>query len=60
MPQHVALDQAREFKRGTTKSVPQVVVLAQRMKTRLRRALRFADLLRDDFGDKTKSQLGIP
>ena len=58
MPQHVALDQAREFKRGNNKIGTTGRGIGPAYEDKVaRRALRFADLLRDDFGDKLKANL---
>lgn len=58
LPQHVALDQAREVRRGGNKigTTGRGIGPAHEDKV-ARRALRFADLLRADFADKLKENL---
>ena len=58
MPQHVALDQAREIKRGNNKIGTTGRGIGPAYEDKVaRRALRFADLLRADFADKLKTNL---
>ncbi|MDI4508801.1 adenylosuccinate synthase [Moraxella osloensis] len=58
MPQHVALDQAREVKRGNNKIGTTGRGIGPAYEDKVaRRALRFADLLRADFADKLKTNL---
>lgn len=58
MPQHVALDQAREIKRGNAKIGTTGRGIGPAYEDKVaRRALRFADLLRADFADKLKANL---
>ena len=58
MPQHVALDQAREIKRGNNKIGTTGRGIGPAYEDKVaRRALRFADLLRADFADKLKLTL---
>ena len=58
MPQHVALDQAREIKRGNNKIGTTGRGIGPAYEDKVaRRALRFADLLRADFADKLKPTL---
>ncbi|WP_394262216.1 adenylosuccinate synthase [Moraxella boevrei] len=58
LPQHVALDQAREIKRGGNKIGTTGRGIGPAYEDKVaRRALRFADLLRADFADKLKDNL---
>lgn len=58
LPQHVALDQAREIKRGAGKIGTTGRGIGPAYEDKVaRRALRFADLLRDDFADKLRANL---
>lgn len=58
MPQHVALDQAREIKRGNNKIGTTGRGIGPAYEDKVaRRALRFADLFRADFADKLKANL---
>ncbi|MFU0850462.1 adenylosuccinate synthetase, partial [Escherichia coli] len=55
---HVALDQAREIKRGNNKIGTTGRGIGPAYEDKVaRRALRFADLLRADFADKLKTNL---
>lgn len=58
LPQHVALDQAREVRRGGNKIGTTGRGIGPAYEDKVaRRALRFADLLRADFADKLKENL---
>ncbi len=58
MPQHVALDQARELKRGNNKIGTTGRGIGPAYEDKVaRRALRFADLFRPDFANKLKENL---
>lgn len=58
MPQHVALDQAREIKRGNNKIGTTGRGIGPAYEDKVaRRALRFADLFRADFAEKLKANL---
>ncbi|ELA08357.1 adenylosuccinate synthetase [Moraxella macacae 0408225] len=58
LPQHIALDQAREMKRGGNKIGTTGRGIGPAYEDKVaRRALRFADLLRADFADKLKDNL---
>jgi len=58
LPQHVALDQAREQKRGNNKIGTTGRGIGPAYEDKVaRRAIRFADLFRADFADKLKANL---
>lgn len=58
LPQHIALDQAREQKRAGKKIGTTGRGIGPAYEDKVaRRAIRFADLLRDDFNDKLKDNL---
>lgn len=58
MPQHVALDQARELKRGNNKIGTTGRGIGPAYEDKVaRRALRFADLFRADFAEKLQANL---
>lgn len=58
LPQHTALDQAREIRRGGNKIGTTGRGIGPAYEDKVaRRALRFADLLRADFADKLKDNL---
>lgn len=58
LPQHICLDQAREAKRGNSKIGTTGRGIGPAYEDKVaRRAIRFADLLRDDFADKLKENL---